>query len=128
LAILAGSASRSRPAISSMTPSRARALCATSRKRIGVAALSGAERVTRLAHRHGTSRKFVRAQRERARQAIDEAFAEPVATPLAEPFPCVSETWVRRFVLAVVLIALTDRHRHRRGRVDAHAAHAERLA
>ena len=52
-----------------MTPSRARALCATSRKRIGVAALSGVERVTRLAHRHGTSRKFVRAQRERARQA-----------------------------------------------------------
>ena len=32
-----------------MTLSRARALCATSRKRIGVASLSGAERVTRLA-------------------------------------------------------------------------------
>ena len=91
LAILAGSATRSRPAISSMTPSRARALCATSRKRIGIAALSGAERVTRLAHRHGTSRKFVRAQRERARQAVDEAFAEPVAAPLAEPFPIVNE-------------------------------------
>jgi hypothetical protein len=50
-----------------MSLSRARAMCATSRKHIGVAALSGADRVTRLAHQHGTSRKFVRAQRERAR-------------------------------------------------------------
>jgi hypothetical protein len=80
-------------------------MCATSRKRIGVAALSGAERVTRLARLHGTSRKFVREQRERARQAVDEAFAEPAAAPLAEPFPHVSEAWVRRFVLAIVLIA-----------------------
>ena len=79
-----------------MTLSRARALCATSRKRIGVAALSGTEHVSRLARRHGTSREFVRTQRERARQAVDIAFAEPVATPLAEPFPRVSEAWVRR--------------------------------
>ena len=82
-----------------MTPSRARTMCATTRKRIGVAALSRAERVTRLAHRHGTSREFVRAQRERARQAVDGAFRELVAAPLAVPFPRVSETWVRRFVL-----------------------------
>ena len=54
-----------------MIPSRARAMCATSRKRIGVLALSG---------------------------------AEPVSAPLAEPFPRVSEAWVRRFALAVVLI------------------------
>ena len=88
-----------------MTPSRARALCATSRKRIGVAALSGAERVTRLAHRHGTSRKFVRVQRERAREAVDVAFAQAPAPPLVEAFPRVSKTWVRRFALAVMLIA-----------------------
>ncbi len=69
-----------------MTFSRVRELCATSRKRIGIAALSGVERVTRLAHRHGASRKLVRAQRERARQAVDEASAEPVAAPLVEPF------------------------------------------
>lgn len=87
-----------------MTPSHARALCAISRKRIGLAALSGAERVTPLARRNGTSRKFVRAQRDRVRQAIDMAFAEPVAAPLAEQFPRVSELWVRRFVLAVILI------------------------
>ena len=73
-----------------MTLSRARALCATSRKRIGVAALSGAERVTRLAHRHGTSRKFVRVQREPAHQAVDLAFAEPTAPSLVKMFPRVS--------------------------------------
>ena len=56
----AGLAIRSRPAILPMTLSRARALCAISRKRIGGAALSGAQRVTHLARRHGTSRKFVR--------------------------------------------------------------------
>lgn len=88
-----------------MTSSRARAMCAPTRKRIGIAALSGAKRVTGLARLHGTSRKFVRAQRERARQAVDMAFTEPVAAPLAEPFPRVSEAWVRRFVLAVTLIA-----------------------
>lgn len=36
---------------------------------------------------------------------MDVAFAEPVALPLAEPFPQVSEAWVWRFVLAVLLIA-----------------------
>lgn len=74
-------------------------MCATSRKRIGVVSLAGTERVTRPAHRHGTSRKFVRAQRERARQAIDEAFAPPDAAQLAAPLPRVSEPWARRFVL-----------------------------
>jgi hypothetical protein len=87
-----------------MTPSRARALCAASRKRMGIAALSGVEPVARLARRHGTSRKFVRAQRERARQAVNVAFAVPPAAPLAETFPCVSDAWVRRFALAVILI------------------------
>ena len=87
-----------------MTLSRVRALCATSRQRIGIAALSGAERVTHLARRHGTSRKFVRAQRELARQAVDLAFAEPTAPSLVEPFPRVSDAWVRRFVRGVILI------------------------
>ncbi len=87
-----------------MTPSRALALCAASRKRMGIAALSGVEPVARLARRHGTSRKFVRAQRERARQAVDVAFAVPPAAPLAATFPRVSEPWVRRFALAVILI------------------------
>ena len=105
LATLSGLATRSRPAIFPMTLSRARALCATSRQRIGVAALSGAQRVTRLAHRRGTSRNFVRTQREMARQAIDLAFAEPIAPSRIEPFPRVSDAWIRRFALAVILIA-----------------------
>ena len=87
-----------------MTLSCARALCSASRKRLGIAALTGAEPVARLARRHGASRKFVRAQRERVRLAVDEAFAEPVSSPLAEPLPRVSQTWVRRLALAVVLI------------------------
>ena len=62
-------------------------MCATSRKRIGVLALSGTVCVTRLARQHGAGRKFVRAQRERVRLAVDEAFAEAVSAPLAEPFP-----------------------------------------
>ena len=105
LATLSGLATRSRPAIFPMTLSRARALCATSRQRIGVAALSGAEGVIHLARRHGTSRKFVRAQRELVRQAVDLAFAEPTAPSLVEPFPRVSDAWIRRFALAVILIA-----------------------
>ena len=42
----------------------------------------------------------MRAQREPARQAVDVAFA----VPLAEAFPRVSEAWVHRFALAVILI------------------------
>ena len=64
-----------------------------------------AEPVARLARRHSTSRKFVRAQRERAREAVDVAFAQAPAAPLVETFPRVSKTWVRRFALAVMLIA-----------------------
>ena len=88
-----------------MILSRAHALCATSRKRIGLAALSGAEPVARLARRHGTSRKFVRAQRERAGHALELAFAESRAPLLVEPFPRVSDAWIRRFALAVILVA-----------------------
>ena len=51
MATRSGLATRSRPAIPPMTLSRARALRATSRKRIGVAALSGAQRVTHLGRR-----------------------------------------------------------------------------
>ena len=76
-----------------------------------MATLSGAERVTHLARRHGTSRKFVRAQRERAGHALELAFAEPSAPSLVEPFPRVTDAWVRRFVLGVVLIAHSS-YRH----------------
>ena len=87
-----------------MTPPRARALRATSRKRIDVAALSGAQRVTHLARRQGTSRKFVRAQTERALRAVDVAFAESRGAPLVETFPRVSDARVRRFALGIILI------------------------
>ena len=59
-----------------MTPPRVRALCAVSRKRPDTASLSGAEPVARLACRHSAGRKFVRAQWDRAREAVDVAFAE----------------------------------------------------
>lgn len=68
-----------------MTTSRAAALCAASRKRSAVAALSGSEPLARLARWHGASRKFVRVQRDKARQAIDEAFAVPPEAPDVEP-------------------------------------------
>ena len=77
-----------------MITSRATALCATSRKRLAVAALSRSEPLARLARRHGASRKFVRVQRDKARQAIDEAFAAPAVLPEApgaEQFPRVSD-------------------------------------
>ena len=78
-----------------MILSRARALCATSRKRIGVAARSGAQRVTNLARRHGTSREFVRAQRGRVGHALELTFAQPSAPSRVKTFPRVSDAWVR---------------------------------
>ncbi len=90
------SAIRTRPAISSMTIRSlacARALCATSRKRIGLVTSSGAGCVARLAAQHGKTHKFVSAQRERVRQAVDVAFTEPVVVSLAEPLPHAIDTW-----------------------------------
>ena len=89
-----------------MIISRAASLCAATRPRLAVSALAGSVPVTWLAREFGTSRKFVGVVRDKARQAVEVAFAPPRELPSeVEFFPRVSESWVRRFALAVVLVA-----------------------
>ena len=89
-----------------MIISRAANLCAATCQRLAVSALAGSVSVTRLAREFGTSRKFVGAVRDKARQAVEVAFAPTRELPSeVELFPRVSESWVRRFALAVVLVA-----------------------
>ena len=62
--------------------------------------------MTWLAREFGTSRKFVGVVRDKARQVVEKAFAPTRELPSeVEFFPRVSESWVRRFALAVVLVA-----------------------
>ena len=89
-----------------MIISCAASLCAVTRQRLAVSALAESAPVTRLAREFGTSRKFVGVVRDKARQAVEVAFAPPRELPSeVELFPRVSESWVRRFALAVVLVA-----------------------
>ena len=92
-----------------MTPSRTRALYAISRKRIGVAALSGAQRVTRLGHRHGTARAASLCARNVSWRVKPSIWRLPNRAPsLVDPFSRVSDAWVCCFVLAVTPQATVD--------------------
>ena len=89
-----------------MIISRAASLCAATRPRLAVSALAGSVPVTWLAREFGTSRKFVGVVRDKARQVVEKAFAPTRELPSeVEFFPRVSESRVRRFALAVVLVA-----------------------
>lgn len=62
--------------------------------------------MTRLARKFGTSHKFVGVVCDEARQAVEVAVPTSRELPSeVEFFPRVSESWVRRSALAVVLVA-----------------------
>jgi hypothetical protein len=89
-----------------MIVSRAAGRDAATRQRIAVAALARSTPATRLARRYGTRRKFIGVVPEKARHAVEQAFVvPPEMSPEFEAFARVSQAWVRRFVLATVLVA-----------------------
>lgn len=75
-------------------------------ERIGLSVrmLARAEPVTRLAERHGVSRKFLYAQAGKACGALREAFAPPVEEAKVLFHLPVTAEWIEQFVLASVLL------------------------
>lgn len=77
--------------------------CGT-RKQIGISALSGQEPVTSISQEHGTSRKFVYAQKAKISAAIDDAFSGKEEDSDALFYIPVTKDWLKQVVLALILI------------------------
>jgi hypothetical protein len=83
----------------------AKALPAAQRQRLALAALTGAEPLTRLAAQAHVSRKFVYQQAAKAQGALDRAFAVPPAPSQRVLFHLpVTKSWLEQFTLGLVLI------------------------
>lgn len=74
------------------------------RRDLAIQVMSGTEAISDLAARHGVSRKFVYAQTDKARVALDDAFL--TATPENEVLfeLAVTKTWLRQVIVALPLI------------------------
>jgi len=86
--------------------SRAAQLGPQERKGLSIQALARAEPISRLAGRHGVSRKFVYRQAAKATEALEDAFAPPPAADEDEVLfhlP-ITKNWIRQFVLALVFL------------------------
>ena len=81
----------------------ARTLPPSARQQLALGALAGSP-ITALARGHHVSRKFVYQQADKAAQALAEAFTpEPPADAVLFYLP-VTETWLQRLILALLLI------------------------
>lgn len=75
------------------------------RQALAVQALAGTPSITQLAQDHDVSRKFVYQQRAKAAQALHEAFTPAAVTDDRVLFYLpVTQRWLRRFVVALLLI------------------------
>jgi len=75
------------------------------RQALSLEALAGTQTITQLAQDYQVSRKFVYQQADKAEQALAEAFAPncPADGPVLFYLP-VTEAWLRRLILALLLI------------------------
>jgi hypothetical protein len=96
----------SAPQRQSLNPCPAKLLDSQQRQALAVQALAGAQPIAQLAAEHEVSRKFVYQQTHKATQALEEAFRCPaVAAEDQVLFSIpVSKRWLRRLVLALLLI------------------------
>lgn len=75
------------------------------RQALAVEALAGTQPIAKLAEDHDVSRKFVYQQTDKAEQALEEAFAPEAAADDKVLFTIpVTKRWLRRFILALLLI------------------------
>lgn len=93
------------PQRQSRTPCPAKLLDPQQRQALAVQALAGSQPIAQLAAEHVVSRKFVYQQADKANQALEQAFAPAAAAEDQVLFYIpVTKRWVRRFVLALLLI------------------------
>ena len=74
------------------------------RKDLAIHALAGSETVTRLAARHGVSRKFVYQQTHKARAALNEAFPSDAPDSAVLFELAVTKAWLRQVIVGLTLI------------------------
>ena len=74
------------------------------RKDLAIHALACSETVTRLAARHGVSRKFVYQQTHKARAALNDAFASDAPDSAVLFELAVTKAWLRQVIVALTLI------------------------
>lgn len=74
------------------------------RQALAQAVLGGEESVSQLAREHGVSRQFCHRQANKARQALEQAFAPTMPDEQALFQLPVTKPWLRQLVLALVLI------------------------
>jgi hypothetical protein len=86
-------------------PAPAHLLCPSARQHLALHALADTQPVSRLAHAHHVSRKFVYQQADKAQQALDHAFApEPPDGERVLFWLPVTKAWLQQLVLGLVLI------------------------
>ena len=78
-------------------------LCATQRQDLALQVMADTESVTELSRRHGVSRKFLYAQKDKAERALDEAFAPSRKDDEVLFFLPVTKAWLHQLVLALML-------------------------
>jgi hypothetical protein len=86
----------------------ARSMPARQRQELSLAVLAGMESASHLAEQLGVSRKFVTQQRDKAQAALDQAFAPDEPEHKVLFYLPITPQWLRRFVLAEVLIGHTS--------------------
>ena len=92
-------------------------LSPSARQALAVEALSEVSSVSELSRQHEVSRKFVAHQRDKATQALEEAFDPAADAPVLFYLP-VTKQWLRQVVLSLMLIG----HSSMRGVVEFFAA------
>jgi len=90
---------------SSKAPNSPSALIPQERKRLAIDAIAKVSTITKLANDADTSRKFIYAQKEKAEEALNNAFAEAKDEKEKVLFYIpVTKTWLMQLVIALILI------------------------
>ncbi len=76
----------------------------TTRQSIGVSVLAGKEKISNLSRDHGTSRKFVYAQKAKASAALDDAFSDKEEDSEVLFYIPVTKAWLQQVALSLILI------------------------
>jgi len=76
----------------------------TTRQQIGISALAGREQISNLSRHHGTSRKFVYAQKTKASVALNDAFSDKGDDSEVLFYIPVTKEWLWQVVLSLILI------------------------
>ncbi len=88
----------------SQKPSIAALLDPGQRKKLAIKVLTKSQSITNLAREEQVSRKFLYQQKQKAKNAIDDAFTSVDINEKVLFYLPITKTWLRQFILALILI------------------------